>query len=84
MNVWLLAATVLLAGLVPCGWVLLRGRLLDALVAFELTSTLVTVALVLLAEGFHRSSYFVVPLVLAALSFVGALVFVRFLGDRWL
>lgn len=84
MNVWLLAATVLLAGLVPCGWVLLRGRLLDALVAFELTSTLVTVVLVLLAEGFHRSSYFVVPLVLAALSFVGALVFVRFLGDRWL
>ena len=84
MNVWLLAATVLLAGLVPCGWVLLRGRLLDALVAFELTSTLVTVVLVLLAEGFHRSSYFVVPLVLAALSFVGALVFVRFLGERWL
>jgi multisubunit Na+/H+ antiporter MnhF subunit len=84
VNVWLLAATVLLAGLVPCGWVLLRERLLDALVAFELTSTLVTVVLVLLAEGFHRSSYFVVPLVLAALSFVGALVFVRFLGDRWL
>jgi multisubunit Na+/H+ antiporter MnhF subunit len=84
VNVWLLAATVLLAGLVPCGWVLLRGRLLDALVAFELTSTLVTVVLVLLAEGFHRSSYFVVPLVLAALSFVGALVFVRFLGERWL
>ena len=82
MNVWLVAATVLLAGLVPCGWVLLRARLLDALVAFELTSTLVTV--VLLAEGFHRSSYFVVPLLLAALSFVGALVFVRFLGDRWL
>ena len=81
MNVWLVAATVLLAGLVPCGWVLLRARVL---VAFELTSTLVTVVLVLLAEGFHRSSYFVVPLLLAALSFVGALLFVRFLGDRWL
>lgn len=84
MNVWLVAATVLLAGLLPCGWVLLRARLLDALVALELTSTLVTVVLVLLAEGFHRSSYFVVPLLLAALSFVGALVFVRLLGDRWL
>lgn len=84
MNVWLVAATVLLAGLLPCGWVLLRARLLDALVALELTSTLVTVVLVLLSEGFHRSSYFVVPLLLAALSFVGALVFVRFLGDRWL
>jgi multisubunit Na+/H+ antiporter MnhF subunit len=84
VNVWLVAATVLLAGLLPCGWVLLRARLLDALVALELASTLVTVVLVLLAEGFHRSSYFVVPLVLAALSFVGALMFVRLLGDRWL
>lgn len=84
MNVWLVAATVLLVGLIPCGWVLLRGKLLDALVALQLTSTLATVVLVLLAEGFHRSSYFTVPLLLAALSFVGALVFVRFLGERWL
>lgn len=82
MNVWLIAATVLLAGLVPCGWVLLRAQLADALVALELGSTLVTVVLVLLAEGFHRSSYFTVPVVLAALSFVGTLVFLRFLGDR--
>jgi multisubunit Na+/H+ antiporter MnhF subunit len=84
VNVWLFAATVLLAGLIPCGWVLLRGPLLDALVALELVSTLATVVLVLLAEGFHRSSYFTVPLVLAAVSFVGALIFVRFLGERWL
>jgi multisubunit Na+/H+ antiporter MnhF subunit len=40
--------------------------------------------LLLLAEGFHRSSYFTLPVVLAALTFVGTLVFVRFLGDRWL
>ena len=84
MNVWLVAATVLLAGLVPCGWVLLRGRIEDALVAVELVSTLVTIVLLLLAEGFHRSIYFELALVLAAMSFVGALVFVRFMGDRWL
>jgi multicomponent Na+:H+ antiporter subunit F len=84
VNVWLVAATVLLAGLVPCGWVLLRGRIEDALVAVELVSTLVTVVLLLLAEGFHRSIYFELALVLAAMSFVGALVFVRFIGDRWL
>lgn len=84
MNVWLDAATVLLGGLIPCGWVLLRGRLLDAVVALELASTLATVVLVLLAEGFQRPSYFAVPLVLAALSFVGALIFVRFLAHRWL
>lgn len=84
MNIWLIGATALLAGLLACGWVLVRGRLTDALVALELGSTIVTVVLVLLAEGFHRSSYFTLPLVLAALTFVGTLVFVRFLGDRWL
>jgi len=84
VNVWLIGATALLAGLLPCGFVLVRGRLTEALVALELGSTVVTVVLVLLAEGFGRSSYFVLPLVLAALSFVGTLVFVRFLGDRWL
>ena len=84
MNIWLIGATALLAGLVPCGWVLLRARLTDALVGLELGSTVVTVVLVLLAEGFHRSSYFTLPLVLAALTFVGTLVYIRFLGDRWL
>lgn len=84
MNVWLIGATVLLAGLLPCGWVLLRGHLTDALVALELSSTIVTLVLLLLAEGFHRSSYFTLPLVAAALSFVGTMVFIRFLGDRWL
>jgi multisubunit Na+/H+ antiporter MnhF subunit len=84
VNAWLVASTVLLAGLLPCGWVLLRGRPREALVALELASTVVTIVLVLLAEGFHRSSYFTVPLVLAAMSFVGTLVFIRFLGDRWL
>ena len=82
MNVWLIGATVLLAGLVPCGWVVARGCELDGVVALELASTLVTVVLLLLAEGFHRSSYFTVPVVLAALSFVGTLIFIRLLGDR--
>lgn len=84
MNVWLIGATALLAGLLPCGWVVLRGRLTEAIVGLELASTIVTVVLVLLAEGSHRSSYFTLPLVLAALSFVGTLAFIRFLGDRWL
>lgn len=82
MNVWLIAATVLLAGLLPCGWVLMRAKIVDSLVALELASTLVTLVLLLLAEGFHRSSYFELPVVLAALSFVGTLVFIRFVGER--
>ena len=81
MNPWLACAFVLLVCVAPCGWVALRAPHLDALVALELATTLVAVALVLLAEGFHRSSYFVLGMTAAALGFVGNLVFVRFL-DR--
>lgn len=82
MNVWLIGATVVLAAFLPCGIVLLREPLLDALIALELVATLATVALVLLAEGFHRSSYFSVPVVLGFLNFVGGLILVRFFADR--
>ena len=82
MNVWLIGATILLAALLPCGIVLIRAPILDALVALELVTTLATVALLLLAEGYHRSSYFGVPIVPAFLNFIGALIFVRFLSDQ--
>lgn len=79
MNAWLIAATVLLGGLVPCGIVIVRARPLDALVALELAGAVTTLALLCLAQGFHRSSYFVLPLVLSVLSLGGNLVYVRFL-----
>ena len=82
MNVWLIGATVLLAALIPCGVIVLRAPILDALVALELITTLATVVLLLLSEGYHRSSYFAVPIVLAFLNVVGALIFIRFLADR--
>jgi multicomponent Na+:H+ antiporter subunit F len=82
VNAWLAAAAALLVGVVPCGWLCVRGTRLDALVALELASTLVTLALVLLAEGFHRSSYFAVALAAAALGFVGSLVFARFMESE--
>ena len=77
MNVWLVAATVLLAALALPLSVLLRAPHLDALVALELSSTLVVLVLLLLSEGFHRSIYTALPMTLAALSLVGGLVFVR-------
>jgi multisubunit Na+/H+ antiporter MnhF subunit len=80
VNVWLWGATALLAGLVPCGWIAMRETRIDALVALELAGTVTTLALVLLAEGFHRASYYTVPIALAFLSFVGALVLARFCG----
>lgn len=82
MNAWLVAATALLAGYLPCLWVCLRGTLADALVATQLAATVTVLALVLLAEGFGRSAYFTPAIVVAALSLVGGLVFVRLLGER--
>jgi multicomponent Na+:H+ antiporter subunit F len=82
VNVWLVGATVLLFGLVPCAYICLRRSRLDGVVAVQLAGTVTTVVLVLLAEGYRRPSYFVVPIVLAGLSFVGGLVFVRFIADR--
>jgi len=83
VNAWLIAATVLLVALLPCLYVCLRAPIMDALVALELAGVLVTLTLLLLAEGFARSSYYTLPLVLSVLAFAGSLVFVRLL-ERWL
>jgi multisubunit Na+/H+ antiporter MnhF subunit len=77
VSVWLVAATVLLAALALPLSVLVRAPHLDALVALELSSTVVALVLLLLSEGFHRSIYTALPMTLAALSLVGGLVFVR-------
>jgi multisubunit Na+/H+ antiporter MnhF subunit len=82
VNVWLVGATILLVALVPCGIVLARGDLLEGLVALELAGTVIAIVLLLLAEGYHRNSYYTLPLVLAFTNFVGVLIFVRFFADR--
>jgi multisubunit Na+/H+ antiporter MnhF subunit len=83
MNAWLIAATVLLVGL--CGPILvaLRGELFDALVALELAGVVDTLVLMLLAEGFHRTTLFDPAVVLAVMTFIGALALARFL-ERWI
>jgi multicomponent Na+:H+ antiporter subunit F len=83
VNAWLIAATVLLAGLVPLLIVCVRDGPLDALVALELASTITTFVLMLLAQGYRRDPFFDLALVSALLSFAGALTFARFL-ERWL
>jgi multisubunit Na+/H+ antiporter MnhF subunit len=82
VNVWLIAATVLLAGILPCLWVAMRGTIVSALAALELASTITTLALLLIAQGLHRDPFFDLALVSAVLSFAGALAFARFL-ERW-
>jgi multicomponent Na+:H+ antiporter subunit F len=82
MNEWILAALALLAGLVPCGWLCLRGDPVNRLVGLELAGVLDTLVLLLLAEGFDRQVYFDLALALALLSLASGLVFARFL-ERW-
>jgi multicomponent Na+:H+ antiporter subunit F len=83
MNAWFIAALALLPGLIPCGIMFWRARVIDAVVALELAGVLTSLELTLLAEGLHRSPFAYFALVLALLAGAGSLVFVRFLG-RWL
>jgi multicomponent Na+:H+ antiporter subunit F len=82
VNAWLISATVMMLGLLPCVWVCARHAPLDALVALELASTITTLVLLLLAQGYRRDPFMDLALVSALLSFAGALTFVRFL-ERW-
>ena len=82
MNAWLIAATVLLLGLVPCAIVMVRGSIVEALVGLQMAGILQTVVLLLLAEGYHRAPFFDLALVLALLALAGGLVFARML-ERW-
>jgi len=74
----LLDGTVLLAALFPLGLFAALAPPLDGLVAVQLGATVCTLVFLLLAEGFGRSVYFGVPLVLSVGSFVGSLACARF------
>jgi len=83
MNAFTVAATALLVGYVPLGLVAVRSRAVDGFVALQLGGTLGVLALLCFAEGFHRSFEFGLPVVAAVCTWLGGLVFARFLG-RWL
>jgi multisubunit Na+/H+ antiporter MnhF subunit len=83
MNYWLWAAFALLFALAPCLYVCVCKPVSDRAVALEFGSCIVTLDLVLPSEGFHRPSFYDLPLALALLSFGGGMVFARFL-QRWL
>jgi multicomponent Na+:H+ antiporter subunit F len=83
VNGFVIAAIAMLLGVIPCGVVVCRGTVMEALVAYELISAIVVMVLILLPEGFRRSGEFDLPLLLAVLLFGSGLVFVRFL-ERWL
>jgi multicomponent Na+:H+ antiporter subunit F len=82
VNVWLIAAIALIAGLLPCGYVCLRAYPADRLVAYELAGIVDVLILLLLAQAFDRDVFFDLSLGLAVLSLAGGLVFAHFM-ERW-
>jgi len=79
MNEWEIATTVLVAGLIPCGWVCVRRSFAEGVVAVQLAGTVAALALLVLAEGEGREPFGDLAVVAAPLSFAGVLVFLRFL-----
>jgi multicomponent Na+:H+ antiporter subunit F len=79
MNVWLWAATVLLAATAPLAGLVVRGGIADALVALQVTGIVASVVLLLIAEGTGRAPFTDLALVAAFASYVGGLAFARFL-----
>ena len=77
------AAIVMLAGVIPCGIVLWRGTLMEAMVAYEAISSIALIALALLAQAFQRPSEFEFPVIVAVLLLGSGLVYLRAL-ERWL
>jgi multicomponent Na+:H+ antiporter subunit F len=84
MNALLAAAIAMLICLAPAVWVAAQAREhLEAVVALQLTGSVVTMVLLLLAEGMNRSALYDPAVVLAMLSLGSGLVFARSL-ERWL
>ena len=83
MTGFVVAAIAMLIGVIPCGVVLVRGKVMEAVVAYEFISSIAVMVLILLAQGFRRPAEFELPVLLAVLLFGSGLVFVRAL-ERWL
>lgn len=79
MNVWLIAAMIVAACLLPCADMCLRGSPERRLVGVEMTGIIVTLVLVLFTVGTGRLVFIDLPLAMAIMSFGGGLVFARFL-----
>jgi multicomponent Na+:H+ antiporter subunit F len=79
MTAWFVAAAVLVAALIPCGWVCLRRGFAEGVVAVQLAGTIAGLALLVLARAEGREPFGVLAVVLVALSFAGSLIFLRFL-----
>lgn len=79
--VFVVAAIALVLALAPLGLVAFRSSPRDGLVALELAGAVTTMALVCITMGLGSTASSGVPVVCAAMTWVGGLVIARFL-DR--
>jgi multisubunit Na+/H+ antiporter MnhF subunit len=79
VNFWLTTGAIVCGTLIPCADMCLRGSPERRLVGLEMTSLIITIALVLFTIGFGRIPFIDLPLAVAIMSFGGGLVFARFL-----
>jgi multisubunit Na+/H+ antiporter MnhF subunit len=79
VNAWLWAAAVLTAALVPLVIVVARAPRGGGLVAMNAAGTDTVFILLLLAEGTDSQSFADLALVLAVMTFIGSVAFLRFL-----
>lgn len=83
MNIWQMAALALVLLMTPAAAIIAKAPKLDQLVALQFATTAGALALMLIAEGIHRASFFDIPLTLALLSYPASLLFAHFY-ERWL
>jgi multisubunit Na+/H+ antiporter MnhF subunit len=82
MGAWLLTGAGTLLAVGGCAYVAMRDSIMDRVLGVELGTSAISLAFLLLGEGFDRSVYFDLALVWAVLSVAGNLFLVRFL-ERW-
>jgi multicomponent Na+:H+ antiporter subunit F len=82
MNAFLISATILLGLLAPLLVAASLRRPIDGLVVVQTAGAVTTLALVCLSVGLGNPVYLTVAIAAAVASWIGGLVFARFLG-RW-
>lgn len=82
MNVWMIAAIVLLIALAPCGWLALTSTVHKRLVALEMTGIIGTLELMVLTMAFKRMPMMDLAITLGLLSFGAGMVFAHFLAHN--
>jgi multicomponent Na+:H+ antiporter subunit F len=80
MNIWELAAQVMIFALVPLTWMAVHGDVRNRLVAFYMAGVVITLLLMLLTMAFNRMPFMDLALTLALMSYGGGIVFARFLA----